>query len=162
MKIIERSLFAFAVVFMLIISMRASAQKIEIGMTKAQLAKAFPAYAKEFNAKKASADFDEFYLHGMSGEGSFHFANGKLFLFDWQHYKSGTPIDQATTRQYVSLVQKLRSDWGPGAPKPSVYNMDVLDCTWTDPHWSASIKYSPMAINVQLIDLDVQHRLIGR
>jgi hypothetical protein len=84
-----------------------------------------------------------------------------LFLFDWQHFKQGVPIDQEATRQYVMLVQKLRTDWGPGNPKPSVYNMDVLDCSWNDPHWSASVKYSPIAIKVQLIDLDVEHRMLG-
>ena len=49
-------------------------------MTKQQLEDAFPVYAKYFMNETPAFPVNKFYLHGMKGEASFAFAEGKLLV----------------------------------------------------------------------------------
>jgi hypothetical protein len=141
-------------------SVTAFAQKIEIGMTKAQLAKAYPRYDSEFKTSQSYVNVENFRLHGLRGLAMFHFSNDHLILFDWTYPNDYHPgamfmMQPKEVNKYDNLVHALQSDWGSGKTRQSPYNQDAIESSWDTPKFSASTSYSPMQVKVQLMDLSV-------
>ena len=134
-------------------------QKIEIGMTKQQLAKAYPRYDSAFKTPKQFTNVENFRVHGLRGLAIFHFSNDRLILFDWTYpndYHPGAMLmmQPEEVYKYSTLVRELQIDYGPGVTKPSAYNQDAMNCDWNTPKYSGSCRLSPFQAKVQLMDVN--------
>ena len=148
-----KSLLVLTLLFFVATS--AYAQKITIGMTKAEVEKAYPKFAKELRAHTTAVRLLDFPLHGMTGHADFLFDNGKLLVFTWDHPKDHPEgLTKQDLAKYNALFRGLQNDWGKGYVKPSPYNKAVKETTWKLEKARGSIRYMKDKVHVQMIDAD--------
>jgi len=153
------SLAFFVAGFLLSTVAPGRAQKVEIGMTKEALAKAWPAFAKNFKAENAAISASKFPLHGMKGEASFVFANDKLLVFNWEyHLKHKGEFAPEEKKGYNLLLRGLQSDWGRGKVRNSPVDDRIKETTWKLPNARGSIRCLPDMVRVQMTDADYLQR----
>src|SRR5439155_21426481 len=102
-------------------------------------------------------------LHGMTGEASFAFAEGKLLVFTWEHHKEHKEgLTTSDLKNYNALLRGLQADWGRGKVRTSPYNRAVKETTWRLKNARGSIRYDPEKIKVQMIDAAYLERARAR
>lgn len=160
MKILVRS----AIIALVLLSpITLFAKPLQIGMTKAQIAKLFPASAKYFLDKSPGVHVPKLEWHGLTGNAAFVFAEGKLLVFTWDHpkeHKEGLSVEDL--RKYNAFLHALQAEWGKGKVRTSPFNPKVKESTWRLPKARASIRYMKDMVRVQLIDEAYMYRARNR
>jgi hypothetical protein len=125
---------------------------VRIGMSRSELRKALPHYAKEFASSRPYVAIQEFDFHGMKGKATFNFRDDHLLVFIWERLNNGTALSDADVTQYAKMLRGLQADWGPGRSQPSSSDPRIQECFWHMPNARGHITYSPKSLKFQMMD----------
>jgi hypothetical protein len=131
---------------------------VRIGMSRRELGKALPRYAKEFATKEPRVLIEQYDLHGMRGHAEFIFNTDRLYLFTWEHPCDAMGPNPTERAQYATLLKGLQADWGPGKLRVSASDASVPERFWTIPNarchtaYSAAGTHSPANLKFLMAD----------
>ena len=125
---------------------------VRIGMSRSELQKALPHYARQFASSGQYIAIPEFDFHGMKGTATFNFRDDHLLVFIWERLNNGTALSQADVTQYAKMLRGLQADWGSGRSQPSPSDSRIQECFWHMPNARGHITYSPRSLKFQMMD----------
>jgi len=153
---LKRNITIIAMLLVTLTSSYATAKsRIRMGMSRSQLAKALPVYAKAFENTDPNVQIKGYYYYGMKGDAAFLFMQGdKLLLFTWEYKQSGQTLDNTELQQYNNVLKGLESDYG------TTYKKEVSELDsrvglwyWRLPTASGHTSYTPMkTLKFQIAD----------